>query len=344
MPRRTVEAHKAIRLAWQREYELVQEGKGTRDWTAEQQQDILDPDRGKAYDDSGRAFEGQHMKSAEKYPEYQGDPGNIQFLTREEHLAAHRGSWQTSTNWYYDPVTKKFFDFDEDTYIPCKVIKLSNPIASVEDYKADRGIDPIEPTEKEASSGADLQSNDSRQSGVADSTNMNPKKPQGNQGAKRNVISGAKDAFASIKELPNKHPVLTAFTGGGIIATAVVVAGKAIGTNIKINHSSHGGHSMPRNQTVKIVKEAVVDAVKKLDFKKAESVIKQIGYTVAKSAGLSDVDRQKILQDIIEKGIMTKEALCSFLEKNINLHKNQGSFAEAVGKWTADLVYVRENL
>lgn len=33
MPRRTAEASKAIRLAWQRELELVQEGKGTRDWT-----------------------------------------------------------------------------------------------------------------------------------------------------------------------------------------------------------------------------------------------------------------------------------------------------------------------
>lgn len=77
MSRRTAEANKAIRLAWERERALVQIGKGTRDWTEEQQRDILDPNKGKAYDDKGRAFEGQHMKSVGKYPEYQGDPDNI---------------------------------------------------------------------------------------------------------------------------------------------------------------------------------------------------------------------------------------------------------------------------
>lgn len=127
MSRRTAEANKAIRLAWENERALVAEGKGTRDWTEEQQKDIIE--KGKAYDDSGRAFEGQHMKSAEEYPKYQGDPGNIQFLTREEHLAAHRGNWQNPTNWHYDPVTKKMSDFGEDKYIPCNVIELRKPIA-----------------------------------------------------------------------------------------------------------------------------------------------------------------------------------------------------------------------
>ena len=90
---------KAIRKAWEREQGLVAEGKGTRDWTKEQQEDILDPAKGKAYDENGRAFEGQHMKSAAEYPEYQGDPNNIQFLIKEEHLEAHKGSWQNPTNW-----------------------------------------------------------------------------------------------------------------------------------------------------------------------------------------------------------------------------------------------------
>ena len=99
------ERNKAIRLAWEREQELVSEGKGTRDWSQEQQKDILNPEKGKAYDENGRAFEGQHMKSAAEYPEYQGDPNNIQFLTREEHLEAHKGSWQNLTNWYYNPET-----------------------------------------------------------------------------------------------------------------------------------------------------------------------------------------------------------------------------------------------
>ena len=105
MPRRTAEFNKAILAAWNKEQELVQEGKGTREWTSKQQQDILE--KGKAYDDDGVAFQGQHMKSAEMYPEYQGDPGNIQFLTRTEHLEAHNGKWRNPTNWYFNPVTKE---------------------------------------------------------------------------------------------------------------------------------------------------------------------------------------------------------------------------------------------
>lgn len=47
MSRRTSEASKAIRAAWLKEQELVAEGKGTRDWTPEQQKEILA--LGKAY-------------------------------------------------------------------------------------------------------------------------------------------------------------------------------------------------------------------------------------------------------------------------------------------------------
>ena len=59
MSRRTADASKAIRLAWEKEQQRVLEGEGTRDWTKKQQQDIID--RGKAYDEDGKAFEGQHM-------------------------------------------------------------------------------------------------------------------------------------------------------------------------------------------------------------------------------------------------------------------------------------------
>lgn len=128
---RTAAAHKAIAAAWEKEQELVRQGKGTRDWTPEQQNDILDPERGKAYDADGRAFDGQHMKSVAKYPEYQGNSDNIQFLTKQEHLEAHKGNWNNPSNWYYDPVTKQFLDFAESELIPCKAIRLSNPIIGV---------------------------------------------------------------------------------------------------------------------------------------------------------------------------------------------------------------------
>ena len=121
-----IERNKAIREAWNREQELVKKGEGTRDWSPKQQKDIIE--KGRAYDDNGRAFEGQHMKSAEMYPEYQGDPGNIQFLTRAEHLEAHNGSWKNPTNWYFNPVTKEKLHFRDAPFIPCDIIDLSEPI------------------------------------------------------------------------------------------------------------------------------------------------------------------------------------------------------------------------
>lgn len=126
MSRRTSESNKAILLKWEREKQLVSEGNGTRDWTPEQQKDILD--RGKAYDDNGKAFEGQHMRSAEMHPECQGNPDNIQFLTRAEHLEAHDGDWRNPTNWYFDPVTKEKLDFGDGPIIPCKTIELTESV------------------------------------------------------------------------------------------------------------------------------------------------------------------------------------------------------------------------
>lgn len=151
MSRRTAEASKAIREAWDKEQNLVLGGKGTRNWTPEQQQSIID--KGKAYDDEGKAFEGQHMKSVAEYPEYQGTPDNIQFLTKEEHLAAHKGSWQNPTNWYYDPVTKEFTEFGADELIPCKILDLNNPIAmlSTKESVAERKDNNVEEKAKDES-------------------------------------------------------------------------------------------------------------------------------------------------------------------------------------------------
>lgn len=135
MSRRTAEATKAVREAWERERLLVLKGEGTRDWTLEQQQSIID--KGKAYDDDGKAFEGHHMKSVETYPEYQGDPDNIQFLSREEHLDAHHGSFHQPTNGYYNPETKETECFDDREPNPCPIIKLSNPLVKAENGVVD---------------------------------------------------------------------------------------------------------------------------------------------------------------------------------------------------------------
>lgn len=128
MSRRTSEASKAIRQAWIREQQLVQEGRGTRDWTPEQQQDICNS--GKAHDADGKAFEGHHMQNAVSHPEHQGGPENIQFLTHDEHFAAHNYNWQNPTNGYYDYLSGKTLDFGAQKYVPCKILELSEPIHS----------------------------------------------------------------------------------------------------------------------------------------------------------------------------------------------------------------------
>lgn len=129
MSRRTALASKAVNEAWKNEQSLVQEGKGTRDWSPDQQRDILE--KGKAYDENGKAFEGHHQKSVEKYPEYQGDAENIQFLSRAEHTAAHNGSFQNPTNGYYDPYTGETKDFGDGKYEPCEIIELTEPIVPI---------------------------------------------------------------------------------------------------------------------------------------------------------------------------------------------------------------------
>ena len=233
------ERNKAIRLAWERERELVLQGKGTRDWSLDQQKDILDPDKGKAYDENGRAFEGQHMKSAAEYPEYQGDPNNIQFLTREEHLAAHKGSWQNPTNWYYNPETKEFVDFGENGPIPCEVISLGEPlqISIIDGQETSNGLK--EPAKMENTLSEQTQS--PRQENLLHlSENTSQKKhnagpPEMHErfGDKIfHVVDGA-------KKFVEKHPNLVKSAAGAVttVVTVVVVA------CVKKIHDSGGGSS-----------------------------------------------------------------------------------------------------
>ncbi len=126
MSARTFEADRAIREAWKKERELILQGKGTRQWTPEQQEDIFNT--GKAHDENGYAFEGHHMLSVAKDPVAQGDPGNIQFLSKTEHLDAHGGNYQNLTNGYYDPFTGETKEFGEKGFEPCEVIELSTPV------------------------------------------------------------------------------------------------------------------------------------------------------------------------------------------------------------------------
>lgn len=108
---------KAVDQAWKQEQELIKKtGNGTREWTAAEKQELLQSGRVKGY-------EGQHMKSAKAYPDYAGNPDNIQFLKGRtmdinEHFQAHGGSYTYPTNHYWDPFTGNTIEFDN--YVPGK--------------------------------------------------------------------------------------------------------------------------------------------------------------------------------------------------------------------------------
>lgn len=227
MSRRTAESNKAILAAWVKEQELVRAGKGTREWTPEQQQDILE--KGKAYDDTGKAFEGQHMKSAEQYPEYQGNPGNIQFLTRTEHLEAHNGNWQNPTNWYFNPVTKDKIDFGDGPFIPCEIIQLHEPIIKIQvlpGNEKDVVHDSAEPTPKSQSDNVNVAlshvNGRSKHRKIASSTSL---------GFFQNLRHRMKNIGKELIEFPINHPTATKvikYVGIAVMAVAEVAADSAI--------------------------------------------------------------------------------------------------------------------
>lgn len=98
------ERRKAVANAWKNEKNLVVDGKGTRDWSQKEQREIISKGRATGY-------QGHHMKSVDGHNSKAGDASNIQFLTRNEHLAAHKGDFHNNTNGYYDPSTGNTHDF-----------------------------------------------------------------------------------------------------------------------------------------------------------------------------------------------------------------------------------------
>lgn len=249
MSRRTAESNKAILAAWNKEQELVQEGKGTREWTPQQQQDILD--KGKAYDDNGKAFEGQHMKSAEMYPEYQGEPGNIQFLTRAEHLDAHDGNWQNPTNWYYNPVTKEKSNFGDGHFIPCEIINLPEPIISL---KVDSTIEEknIEDRETASNTGGSLKETveihtKSSKFEIPKPHNVAPKK------SNNAFVKGLKTVGRFIVEHPVESLEIAGLAIGSIAKAVSSIKGRGSG-------STHSTESTSANSSVA---DKVADIVEK---------------------------------------------------------------------------------
>ncbi|GFH42495.1 hypothetical protein Hs30E_10460 [Lactococcus hodotermopsidis] len=115
------ERQKAVRDAWGKEKARVAQGEGTRDWSPEQQKEIMENGHADGYD-------GHHMKCVSSYPEQAGNPDNIQFLTHDEHIqGAHQGNTHTRTNGYYNPDSGQMENFNGDELKPTDSQSLSEP-------------------------------------------------------------------------------------------------------------------------------------------------------------------------------------------------------------------------
>jgi hypothetical protein len=92
---------------WELEAELVKKGKGSRQWTLDEQEELLS--YGTIVD-----YEPHHLASSFLRPQYAGNVQNVQLLTSSEHLKAHKGNWMHSSNGYFNPETSKIEPFGDN--------------------------------------------------------------------------------------------------------------------------------------------------------------------------------------------------------------------------------------
>lgn len=112
----------AVSKAWKREAALIKEGKGTRDWTPAQQKEILSTHRCKGY-------EGHHKLSVSQHPQQAGNPDNIQFVTRKEHIDAHQGNFRNDPQGRYDPKQKTIEKYENGKVKSEPQINLSKKLS-----------------------------------------------------------------------------------------------------------------------------------------------------------------------------------------------------------------------
>lgn len=111
----------AVSKAWSKERQQVMNSRGSRNWSQKEQKEILRT--GKCH-----GYEGQHMLSVKEHPEHAGNEKNIQFLTHDEHLKAHRGNWKNDANGKFNLRTGKVEPFSNGNP-NIKYRKLSDPIS-----------------------------------------------------------------------------------------------------------------------------------------------------------------------------------------------------------------------
>ncbi|MCR5600011.1 MAG: hypothetical protein K6G33_04635, partial [Ruminococcus sp.] len=154
----------AVEDFWNNERELIKQGKGTYNWTPDQQREILNivdgveqPNAGRPKNlTTGETFQGHHMLDAHDFPEYAGDYRNIQpvdgdALTKtSSHYAAHGGNPSNTTKGYYDDALKSMTDFStsnlDDGYPP--KIELTDPCKEVKTMESFKNAEHTNFSEK----------------------------------------------------------------------------------------------------------------------------------------------------------------------------------------------------
>ena len=123
---------KGVNKAWERERELVRRGRGTREWDMKEQKQLLKTGRVKGY-------QGHHMKSVSKYPQYADDPKNIQFLSarkeNNEHLKAHKGDYRNESNGRYNVKSGKIRPMNEGNPRAMNSYELKNKAIEKRGYQ-----------------------------------------------------------------------------------------------------------------------------------------------------------------------------------------------------------------
>lgn len=84
------------------------------------------------------------------------------------------------------------------------------------------------------------------------------------------------------------------------------------------------------------------------DFNAAsESLLMRNGYNVKANNGLTDMQRQAILQNIINNKILSPHRIVSYIDMFISQKQNMPQYKEAIEKWKKDrgfvLSYKEEN-
>lgn len=138
----------AIIGAWDNERDLIKQGKGTYNWSIEQQKIILasEPGTKPSFAELNQQFPGHHMVNAADHPEYAGLSENIQFLegsafvSGTEHRAAHNGNPRNPTDHYYETITDMRYKFTsrgvDDGFPPVfQLTEVCDDVLEMDSYK-----------------------------------------------------------------------------------------------------------------------------------------------------------------------------------------------------------------